>query len=179
MHSILISILTSLVSSFIFLFLVLLILRPRISISPVICKGRLNQEDKNEYFFIKIVNHSLFSAFDVKCELIKVDTYNAENGKVHTRNLPINLVTGNIQHIPSFRPDFIRKGAPYAIRIRSEENLNSILNNDYKSIVIKVFLRHGLSGLAKVVTKEYTDISQIVNGRFKFGKSFEVIKNNY
>ncbi len=65
--------LESLTASFGFLFLVLFLFKPKIKISPHICKGRLIESDPSDYYFIKIINYSLFSAYDIKFELIQVE----------------------------------------------------------------------------------------------------------
>ena len=171
------SVVSGIVASFIFLFLVLIFFKPKILISPHICKGRLNDTDPSDYYFIKVVNISFFSAYDLKFELLQTDKYIAENGQMHTRNTPLMLVADKASHIPGYLPSRLRKNAPYAVRIRTTENLIELLRNDYKSIKIKVSLRHGLTGLSKVKTKEYTDTSQVKNGRFKYGLKFGVLPN--
>lgn len=171
------SVVSGIVASFIFLFLVLILFKPKILISPHICKGRLNDTDPDEYYFIKLINISLFSAYDIKFELLQADKYTAENGQMHTRNTSLILVADKASHIPGYRPSWLRKNAPYAVRVRTTENLREILRNDYKSVKIKVSLRHGLTGLSKVKTKEYTDTSQVKNGRFRYGLKFGVLPN--
>jgi len=166
---------TSFTASFIFLFVLLILFKPKILISPNICKGKLNDSDPNEYYFIKIINYSLFNAFDVKAELIQNETYTSEKKQLNTRNTSLSLVVGQVSHIPGYRPSWLRKNAPYAIRVRTIDALEPILNDDHKSVIIKVSLRHGLTGLAKVKTREYSDISHLKKGRFKYGLTFGVL----
>jgi hypothetical protein len=120
---------------------------------------------------------SFFSAYDIKVELVHTDKYTAENGQMHTRDTSLKLAVDKGSHIPGYRPSWLRKNAPYAIRLRTTENLMEILRNDYKSVKIKVSLRHGLTGLSKVKTKEYTDTSQVKKGRFRYGLKFGVLPN--
>lgn len=157
-------------SSFIFIFILLILFKPKLIISPFVCK--YTYVDGKEYFFIKMINISCFSAHDIKIELLEVDRYSAANGQMNQRFRPLSVVLDHVSHIPGYRPSWLRKNAPYAIIFRTSEDINSILTNDYKAIMIKVSLRHGLTGLVKVATKEYTDETQIKNGKFKYGLKF-------
>lgn len=167
-----VNILCSLTASFIFLFIVLILFKPKLKISPFICKGKFFDEETQDYFFIKLVNISLFSAYDINVELLQVDRYPTTNGQMNSRYISLPLVSSNISHIPGYRPSWWRKNAPYAIRVRTAHDLNSILTNDYKSVMIKVSLRHGLTGLVKVHSKEYTENDQVKNGKFEYGLKF-------
>lgn len=167
---ILYSILCSIVASFIFLFVVLFIFKPKIRISPFVCKS--NYLDDEDYYFIKLINISIFSAYDITFELLEVDRYPTPNGQMNDRFRTLTLVLNQISHIPGYRPSWLRKNAPYAIRVRTKEDLTDILKNDYKSVMIKISLRHGLTGLVKVHSKEYTDTEQIKNGKFGYGLKF-------
>ena len=166
------SILCSIVASFIFLFLVLLFFKPKVRISPFVCKGKFMEDDSIEYYFIKLVNVSLFSAYDISIELLEVDRYPTSNGQMNNRFRPLTLVLNHVSHIPGYRPSWIRKNAPYAIRVRTTEDLANILANDHKSVMVKISLRHGLTGLVKVHSKEYTDCDQVKNGKFNYGLKF-------
>jgi hypothetical protein len=54
--------------------------------------------------------------------------------------------------------------------------LEDILKDDHKSVLIRVSLRHGLTGLVKVKTREYSDPSHLKDGRFKYGLNFGILK---
>jgi hypothetical protein len=43
------------------------------------------------------------------------------------------------------------------------------------SVQIQISLRHGLTGLTKVFIQEYSDISQIRDGKFTYGSKFGVM----
>lgn len=171
-EDILYSILCSIIASFIFLFLVLILFKPKIRISPFVCKGKFMEGDNTDYYFIKLINISLFSAYDISIELLEVDRYPTPNGQMNNRFRPLTLVLSHVSHIPGYRPSWLRKNAPYAVRVRTTEKLDAILSNDYKSVMVKVSLRHGLTGLVKVHSKEYTDSIQIKNGKFDYGLKF-------
>lgn len=170
------NIMCSVGASFIFLFLVLLLFKPKIRISPFVCKGKFIEDDPTNYYFIKLINISIFSAYDVKMELLQVDRYPTGNGQMNCRFTNLSLVLDNISHFSGYRPSWWRRDAPYAIRVRTKANLEAILTNDYKSVMIKVSLRHGLTGLVKVYSKEYTDINQIKNVKFGYGLKFGDLK---
>lgn len=164
--------LTNLSASFVFLFLVLIFFKPKIIISPYICKGKYLGADQTDYYFIKIINISIFSAYDVSIELLEVDSYPMPNGQMNKRFRPLSLILHKVSHIAGYRPSWIRKNAPYALRIRTSENLEKILNDDYKAVMIKVSSRHGLTGLVKIHSKEYVDITQLKKGKFSYGLKF-------
>ena len=170
-ETILYNMLCSIAGSFIFLFLILLFFKPKVLVSPFICKGKFMNEEPL-FYFIKIINISLFSAYDVKVELLKVDWSPAGKNQMNNRFTSLSLVSDKISHIPGYRPSWIRKNAPYAIRIRTTENLSELLADDYKSVMVKISLRHGLTGLVKICSKEYVDISQVKPGKFKYGLKF-------
>src|ERR1035437_5929071 len=66
----------ALVASLIFLFIVLVFLRPKIEISPFICKQINNLDKETDFFYVfKIINKSYFSAFDVQIECFKTTLY--------------------------------------------------------------------------------------------------------
>lgn len=162
---------TNLLASFIFLFVVLVLFKPKIKISPHLNKGKYLKET-DDCFFIKIINISLFGAYEVHLELLEVDRYPVENGQMNCRFKPLQLVLNKISHIQGYRPSWIRKNAPYSIVIRTKEKLDQILIDDHKSVILKVSLKHGLTNLVKVFTKEYISIEQIRNEKFKFGLKF-------
>lgn len=170
-EQILLSIGCSIIASFLFLFLVLFLFKPKIRLSPFICKSNYNDGADNYYFF-KMINISIFSAYDVSIELLEVDRYPVSNGQMNSRYRDLTLVSNKVSSIPGYLPSWLRKNAPYAITFRSTENLESLLNNEYKSVMIQITLRHGLTGLVKVCSKEYSNKSDIKNGKFNYGLKF-------
>lgn len=165
----------SVIASFIFLFAVLILFKPKILLSPFICKSKF-KNGKEDFYSFKFINISIFSAYDVQIELLEVDSYPVANGYMNERLTHLQLVLDRVSNIPGYRPSWIIKNAPYAIVVRASEEISEILKDDYKSIIIKVTLRHGLTGLVKVFTKKYTDLSQIKSGKFNYGLKFAPIK---
>jgi hypothetical protein len=101
------SVLTSFIASFIFLFTILILFKPKILISRHICRGQLKKDDPVLYCFIKIINWSLFSAYDVKVELLQNEEYTSEKSQKNSRNINLSLVVDQISHIPGYRPSWM------------------------------------------------------------------------
>ena len=161
----------SLIASLLFLFVVLFIFKPKIRIAPFICKPT----DDIPYYF-KIVNMSLFIAYDIKVELAEVVKYPIPPGKTNKRQTDLSLVLDNFLYLPPYRPLWFRGTADHAVTFRTTENLIKILSDDQKSIEINISLKHGLTGFSKVYKYEYCDISEIKEGRFAYGTKFATIK---
>jgi hypothetical protein len=176
LSSMLSGILSSIIASFVFLFIVLIFFKPKMRISPFIIKGKFGKDEQADCFFIKLINVSLFSAYDLHFELFEVDHYPAVNGHINHRFKPIEAKLNHISHVPGYRPSWLIKNAPYAIRVRTSEDLLKIIEDEQKSVMLKVSLRHGLTGLVRVISKEYVEVSQIKSGKFGYGLKFVNIK---
>lgn len=171
-HPILVNIGCSLTASFIFLFIVLLLFKPKIKISHFVCKNTANFEQGKTQYMIKIVNHSLFPAYDVKVELHKLQRYAVSKDKMNTRELPLTLILDGTTDIECYRPEWMRK-ADHCIRFRTADNLDEILLDDFNSIEVKITLKHGLTGLVKVFTEEYTTRANVKYGTFTYGTTID------
>src|SRR6478609_8035147 len=168
---------TNLVASFLFIFSILILLKPKISVSPFICKGSLPLEPGVLYCFIKIVNRSIFNAYDLRVELHKVQKYPTPPLGMHnTRFTELELVSNQLSHLAAYRPRWLRKEAKHAFRIRTTEPLEDILNDPFQSIRIQVSAKHGLTGLTRVCEQEYSHISQLQEGTFTYGTKFGILK---
>ena len=176
-QSILLSIGCSLIASFIFLFCVLMLFRPRIKICPFICMNNDNIiGDNNNYYYFKIVNTSLFSAYDMKVQLSVLKKYpTPPSGMMNKRTIPLSLVLDTVSHLPSYKPLWIRRDANHCIRFRTVDDLTILINDEFNSIQLQVTLRHGLTGLVKVFYQDFADISLIKQGKFTYGTKFGVI----
>ncbi len=166
----------SAIASLFFLFLVLLLFKPKLKICPFICKCKLEFDGDQEYCLFKIVNSSLFSAYDIKAELSLLRKYPVPpSGMMNIRFTALSIVSNQISHIPPYRPSWWRKSADHAIRIRTVENLEQYLEDPYCSIELRISVRHGLTGLSKVIRYEYSHISQLKFGNFTYGTKFAVL----
>lgn len=168
----LIELLGGTIAAFLFLFLVLYTLKPKIKIAPFL--GKIQNPAPGFYIF-KFVNKSFFSAHEVKVELYKIRKIPAGGGNHSNEHEKITIINGNITHIPK-RPFWWwqkRKDHPHCIVVRSPDNLNEILQDDLNGILLRVSLKHGLTGLAGVYEQEYGNEDDIRNGRFKSGPKFD------
>ena len=166
----------SLIASIFFLFVVLILFKPKLKICPFICKSKLEFDGDEEFCLFKIVNRSFFSAYDVKAELSLLRKYPVPpSGMMNVRYVPLEMALSKISHIPPFRPRWWRKSADHAIRLRTIENLTEYLEDNHCSIELRISLRHGLTGLSRVVRYEYSHISELKIGNFTYGSKFAVL----
>jgi len=171
------NILCSIIASLIFLFIVLIWFKPKIRISPFICKAKSKFDDTQFSYFIKMVNVSIFSAYDLKFELNLLQRYSVPpTGSMNVRTTPLKVVQSHLSHINPYRPYWWRKEASHAFRFRSIEDLTSIITDEFKSVEIQITVKHGLTGLTKVYKQEYSDVSQIKIGNFTYGTKFAVMQ---
>jgi len=169
-------VLASIIGSLVFLFLVLLLFKPKIKISPFVSKYSSPFEGEGIVFYIKIVNRSLFNAYDIKAELYMLERYpTPPAGMMNVRATPLSLVSGQLSSLDRYLPLWMRKAADHCIRFRTLDDLEQILADERKSVEFRVILRHGLTGLSKVHSQEYSDLSEIRNGRFTYGPSFGIL----
>lgn len=161
----------SIIASFIFLFTVLLLFKPKIKIAEIICKSdKQIKEDPTLFYFFKIINKSVFSTFDVRVELNIIEKYpTPPSGMMNKRTLPLELVWSYVSHIPEFRPKWCRKEAAHCMRFRTKVNLDDIMLNPFNSVQLQVTCKHGLTGLVKVFYQDFADVSLIKAGQFSYG----------
>ena len=157
-----IGIICNIAASLIFLFIVLVALKPKIAISNVICK--------NTGYQIQIVNKSVFMSYDINAKLwICTKDAESQGGEIDKTFDSITLVVDSIFRIPP-RPWLFGKEKTYvASRFRTHQDLNKILTEGNQSIIIMVSAKHGLSGLTEFFSKEYSDVKQIKDGKFASG----------
>jgi hypothetical protein len=160
--------------SFVFLFLVLIFLKPKIGIAEFLCK--VNSSIGPSLYIFKFVNLSFFSAHEVTIKLHKIRRVPMGNGNINHEYERLQLKNSFISHIPR-RPFFWQRNKSnlHCIIVRCGENLNEILRNEMQGITIKVSLKHGLTGLSNVFEYEYGNETDIKIGKFKPGTKFGVI----
>lgn len=159
------------VGGLVFLFMVLLVFRPKIKIANFIC---VNQPDgMQDTYYFKFVNYSFFSAHDINVELFSVRKIPMGGGNFNQKFERIELLLSHISHIPG-RPTWFQKRQDnrHCLVVRCHQNLNKILTPETDAILFKISLKHGLTGLAKVYEREYADVHDIREGRFTSGTKF-------
>lgn len=172
--NIIVNILCSVAASLIFLMLVLHFLRPLVAISPVIVKGKDTSDAEKVAYSIKIVNKSLFKAFDINVELHEVRQIPAHPSGFHTQLKKIPLI---VEHFPCLAPNrlFGRKDGVNCVQFRTNADIEKIVSNEQRTLKFQIILRHGLTGLSEIFQKEYVLKELIKNGQFSNGNKFEII----
>ncbi|HET6254168.1 MAG TPA: hypothetical protein VFE32_08845 [Puia sp.] len=156
-------------ASLIFLFVVLIFFKPRIRIAPF--AGKI-QSNGNSVYIFKFVNKSYYSAHDAKAELHQIRRIPMGNGKYNNEYQKLSLLNGDIFRIPGKLPIWAKDDAyPHCLIVYSSENLDEILANDSYAVILRVGLKHGLTGLSKVFDQEYAK-TDIRAGKFKPGPKF-------
>ena len=162
--------------SLFFIFALLLIFRPWIKISPFICKNQSEFQNEGTMYFIKIVNYSFFTAYEIKVELVVLERRpTPPSGMSNIRMTPLSLVYNSHSNLPGYKPRWVRKAANHCLRFRTTENIDLIVSNDFKSVQVQVIAKHGLTGLVSVFTQEYSDVKEVKEGKFTYGTRFGVI----
>ncbi len=179
--SIVIAILTGVVSSFVFLFLVSR-LKPKIDISPIIARGKTDND--RLCYRIKIINRTRPIRFinrkgnvinvKAKLELVKI-------GHIHyLRKNPL-LSGDDIElrkdEIFELSPlDEKDEGETYAFRFITEENLEGKwTDTNTQFLRLRISAIDSLSNFAAVYSQCYRDKSQVFQpGNFEVGDTFEV-----
>lgn len=159
--------------AFLFLFIILFLFRPKLKIGEFICVSTTNMQDNYSF---KIVNKSFFAAHELYIELFAIQNIPMGGGKYNRMYDKLDLVLNRISHI-SRRRSFWQKTSDnkHCMVIRCNENLRKILSVDTNAVVIKISLRHGLTGLAEVYEQEYGNESDLRNGKFKPGTKIALI----
>lgn len=166
------SILASMIASFLFIFSLLFLLRPRVKISDKICLSKIDIEGNSKNsFHIKVVNLSFFPAFDIKVSLEKHTPYPVEGG-INFRVEQLKLIKSELSCIAPLR--YGKSYGDMSMIFRSEENLSEILVQPHSQISFQITLKHGVTGLTKIYTQVYANKSSIKEGYFVFGRRIDI-----
>lgn len=174
------SILAGFSSSFVFIFALLFLFRPWILISPKISvlkpQAKSGGPDTETTFYIKVINRSHFSAFDVKVELSLRTPVNGVEGSQNYRDTAIKLVKSEYPYIPRFIPRWCSPSyTEYATWFSTTEPLQEKMEeNQSSTLELKVICKHALTGLGKVTRKKYS-VRDIKYGMYKSGNTFEIV----
>lgn len=164
-------IIISIFSSFLFIYLLLWILRPKFIIADKICYQ--NDKEGNKFFFFKIVNKSMFSLYNVEIKLHERVPYIVDTAKVnHQMNIK-KLSTEKIYCIPKFKKE---KGyGEHAILIRTFNDISENINEKNLDYQLTVSGKHGLSNITRVVFQRFTNSRCLHDGDFKFGSKTDLV----
>lgn len=165
-------IIVNLTTSFVFIFILLKIARPKILISSNICYREIEGQ---MYYVFKIVNMSIFDLHDVRFKLVKrvPDVVNSGK-KINHKIVPVTLNANTRDHFLRYK-----RGEGYgdhAYLVRSNENIEEIIKDPKINVKLVVMGKHGLTNLTRIKFQDFTSIDQIhKNKEFKFGKSLDVM----
>lgn len=160
-----------LLGALIFLFIVLFLFKPKIRIAPFLI--RINSENENPYYIFKFVNSSFFSAHDLKVELFKIVRIPMGGGESNNAHYKLAISNGDISQLPPRLPFWRNNMAhPHCMVVRTFDDINSILSEELNGILLRVSLKHGLTGLSNVFEQEYANETDIKVGKFRPGKKF-------
>ncbi len=186
LEAFLISTISSLLVSFIFLWFVLHKLRPIIKISSHVCRRPEKydnngiEDNRNKYSF-KIVNKSIYDTFDINVELLLLTPINHTGAKSNLASRHLSVRTSNMTHISRFRrkDSHLDPFKRFAILIHTNEDLDNFLKVQNSFVQIRITARHGLSGLAKTFEQHFSDPSVIkIDHKFEHGENCETMPFN-
>ena len=169
----LLSVLSGVIGSIFVLLLLFTFMKPSIAISTKIAhidNARFGEILKNSYLF-KIVNNSIFIAYDIRVELEKIEKYSVKNGS-NNRILPLILSKNNVYFVKN-KNIWNRNNGQNAYLFKTNEDLSKILEENC-SVRFMIPARHGFSGLTKIFIQEFDVISDIEVGHFCKGKKFDI-----
>ena len=173
--SIIIGVISSVVASFIFLIAIRL-LKPKIKIAPNITKSRANSG--KIIYVIKIMNRSRRSIINVQAKLQLIYTSHVSGGPVVTSK-DLTLKRNEIFQIQAYGKSKEKKEkADYGFRFITYDNIEQLIKSKPKEYKIRlsIICNDELTGLGKVFTKVF-EPDDIVEGRFKQGDTFKIIKD--
>ena len=168
-----IDILGGIIGAFFFLFIVLFFLRPKINIASFLC--RILHNGKNYYHF-KFVNASIFDAHDVKIELYEIRKIPMGGGQYNNTYKKLELLNSEVACLPRKpMPWAKREDHPHCMIVRTLNDIDSIVSDENSAVLIRITLKHGLTGLSNVFEQDYANNNDIKPSKYKPGPKFDVI----
>lgn len=167
--------LRSVISSFVFIFILLFTMRPKIKISPFICQSE-GPKDKQPFYVFKIVNKSYFYALDLEINLIKKEPNMVNNGKkINYKLTAIPTTASKKLHLSGFRKKAFY--GDHAYLVRTDYDLIKDINDKDITIQLSVSAKHGLTNLTKIISLDFTSADVVYIGKeFKFGSCLDINK---
>lgn len=170
-----------LVAGFSLAMLFFLLLRPRVSISNLICKD-IDKKTGEEFYTFKFINNSLFSAFDVNVEAYICSKTNAtlnDNG-VNVKLDKIDLTRNKWIYIAKWKPIF--KNTEYAhhcTTVRTfKKDIDKLIKENSAYLEFRITLKHAFSNLSSTYRVRYMSDGCIKQGKFIFGNSLKITNLN-
>ncbi|MHC0444943.1 hypothetical protein ACWA1F_06005 [Flavobacterium sp. 3-218] len=166
---VLISIVTGIISSYIFLMYFLNRKRVNIEISSYISK--VTFEGQTNCFF-KFINKTNSEIFDVRIE----PTFYKQVGGVGGMNIQgkdIKLKDNFVSYIPAKKKD--DPTSLHAMRVHTVEDIETYWNDESSYIRLTVIAKHSLSGFTNIFVKDFYSRDVITTKKFKSGDDLDVV----
>lgn len=162
----------SVTANLVFLFIILFLLKPEVTISDQIANYKINGIDR---YAVKVVNKSYFSAYDVEPALYVVKLIPANPSGYHKdyiSKIEFKKVTSYLGR-RTFFDDKTGKHE-YASWYITFENLKDLIEEENTMLEFRISLKHELSNLARTQEKQYSRRSNIKEGQFVSGKKYHI-----
>jgi hypothetical protein len=170
MGSLIGGIISGLLASVIFLALLIYRFRPQIDISNCIAQY---EEDGATVYRVKIVNRICRNAINIKIELDLVTAHVIADGTEY-RAEHLHLKTPEWMLMPKYNPK--DEKALWALRLRINEDLQAIWNDDSQFLFLRVYAEDEWSNLGRVFSSFYRKKNvHLKKGQFRSGLSMEVV----
>jgi hypothetical protein len=170
--ALLLGVISSYISSYLFLKRFVNAKRPEIEISPQIAY-HLNKKDNCRYHYFKFVNKTDADIFDVSCELTFMKAINGVDGQ--------NLVGDDVQLNDDFfsqinqkRRDDVNSQHAYWIFTKTDVASMWEEQGNHSFLRLKIIAKHSLTGLSKVFYKDFFKANVIIPGEFRQGDDLTV-----
>lgn len=168
-----VDILGGIIGAFVFLFIVLWFFRPKINIASFLCK--IPHNGKNYYHF-KFVNASIFDAHDVKIELHEIKKIPMGGGQYNNTYKKLELLNSEVAYLPRKPMSWARRDDhPHCMIVRTLNDIDGIVSDENSAVLIRISLKHGLTGLSNVFEQDYANTNDIKPYKYKPGPKFDVI----
>lgn len=165
-----------------------LLFRPKIIISDKIVTGKT--DDGKDYYQFKFINTSLFSASDARVSLFFGQPKEKGHTQVDVTYDQLEMSRVQAFYVPRWKPVFEgTRLAPHCVKIKflKEElkkiekfgenpDLETMLSSFGAKLELRIALRHGLSNLARTITKEFNRKECILDEEFEFGNCLKTKK---
>ncbi|WP_422858888.1 hypothetical protein ACOKFD_16275 [Flagellimonas sp. S174] len=180
--SMVIKIICGLLASAVFLYILFIALKPKLKISEWVCIYEEEKEEKDEngkpvkkntvWYEFKVVNRSLYNAYDVRFSLNLRVPFIVNSNKVNHNILPIEMREDYLPYIPRYRR---AKGfAEHAIIVGTKHDIMTDINTANLDYELTVIAKHGLSNMTSIAYKRFESKSCVKKGHeFIFGKSLD------
>lgn len=171
---ILFNVFCSLLASFIFIILLLYFLKPKIKIVEKIAYKniKIDGDDEGEAYLFKIINKSLFSAYEIKAQLSSYKIIQGENGIIDYHYNHLSLRNNSVSHIGAY--SFFKNDGKNCVVFVTYEEIRELLKSDNGNIELLISAKHGLTGLNHIFKYSFTTESYVKNGKFKSGNSEDI-----